>query len=280
MCVHQHSTSSDTFVVHQIHECLYAIEEPNYYQGNFSYLIVGSERALMFDAGANTALDITETLSRITDLPISVLPSHLHFDHIGGLKYFDQIYLADLTCLKDFQDETGCYQIPADFHLGAIDGFQPEPIQVQGLIAIGDVIDLGGIQFKLLHAPGHSLDSIILYSEQLNICLLGDVLYPSELYVGNVQDYETSLAYIQSITNTETQFFGAHPFVTLQLPQVSLAELEKTLSVMQAIARGEAEVKKVEPSILVQEGKRHCVDERICIYTDIVFKNGTTLKYA
>ena len=267
------------FVIHQITEYLYAIEEPSYYQGNFSYLMIGSEQALMFDAGASPEHDMTQVIKQLTDKPFAVLPSHLHFDHIGGLKFFERIYLPNLDCLHSFKDEAGLYQIPDEFHLGSIDGFKPDPIQVEKMLDVGDVIDLGGISFQLLYAPGHSKDSIILYSDSLNICLLGDVLYPSELYVGNVADYEKSLAYIQSMTNAETQFFGAHPFVTSQLPQISMAELELTLKVMQAIARGEAKVHKVEHSILVREGKRHCVDERICIYTDITFKDGQRLEY-
>ncbi|WP_407304718.1 MBL fold metallo-hydrolase [Acinetobacter sp.] len=268
------------FVVHQIKDYLYAIEEPSYYQGNFSYLLIGTEQALMFDAGASHQHDMTQVIKRLTDKPFAVIPSHLHFDHIGGLKFFDQIYLPDLACLICFKDDAGLYQIPDEFHLGSIDGFQPAPIQITRLLSVGDVIDLGGISFKLLHAPGHSQDSIILYSERLNICLLGDVLYPSELYVGNISDYEKSLVYIQTLTNSETLFFGAHPFVTSHIPQIRMAELELTLQVMQAIVRGEAEVRKVEPSILVREGKRHCVDERICIYTDIIFKSGLTIQYS
>lgn len=275
-----HQSEDEYFVVHQISGYLYAIEEPSYYQGNFSYLLIGNEQALMFDAGASDQHDITQVIKQLTDKPLAVLPSHLHFDHIGGLNFFERIYLPDLACLSDFKDEAGLYQIPDDFHLGSIDGFKPEPIQIERLISVCDVIDLGGMTFQVLHAPGHSKDSIILYSAELNICLLGDVLYPSELYVGNVEDYEKSLAFIQSLTNSDTLFFGAHPFVTSQLPQIRMSDLELTLTVMQTIARGEAEVKKVEPSILVCEGKRHCVDERICIYTDIVFKNGLTLKYS
>lgn len=184
------------FVIHQITEYLYAIEEPSYYQGNFSYLMIGSEQALMFDAGASPEHDMTQVIKQLTDKPCAVLPSHLHFDHIGGLKFFERIYLPNLDCLHSFKDEAGLYQIPDEFHLGSIDGFKPDPIQVEKMLDVGDVIDLGGISFQLLYAPGHSKDSIILYSDSLNICLLGDVLYPSELYS------QTTLLFIQDSKKT------------------------------------------------------------------------------
>ena len=73
------TAQSPAFVVHKLTDFLYAIGEPNYYQKNFSYLLVGSEQALMFDSGANQKEDITSVARKITSEPLSMLPSHLHF---------------------------------------------------------------------------------------------------------------------------------------------------------------------------------------------------------
>ena len=274
------SKIDETFVIHELTPYLFAIEEPSYYQGNFSYLIVGNDAALMFDAGANWQKDITQIIKKITSKRLMVLPSHLHFDHIGGLKYFENILLPDLACIRKFENDHGEYHIPDAFHHGSIDGFIPPNIQPTKLIQVNEVIDLGGIQLKVIHAPGHSEDSIVLYDFEHHILLLGDVLYPNELYVGHVEDYEKSLNLLKKYIHQDTRLYGAHPFTTSHVPQISLDDLEQTLKVLQAIRSGQAEVYTdvIEPS-LVGSGKRHCVNRRICIYTDIIFKNGNDFSY-
>ena len=44
----------DYYVVEAIDATTIAIGEPRYYQGNYSYLIIGAERAVLFDAGTGT----------------------------------------------------------------------------------------------------------------------------------------------------------------------------------------------------------------------------------
>ena len=72
----------DYYTVEELGERSFAIGEPRYWQQNFSYLIVGSERALVFDAGPGVR-DIRPIAESLTDLPITFVPSHLHLDHLA-----------------------------------------------------------------------------------------------------------------------------------------------------------------------------------------------------
>lgn len=65
----------DYYVVGDLGDGTYAIGEPRYGQCNFSYLIVGSQRALLFDSGPGIR-DIGKVVKTLTSLPIVALPSN------------------------------------------------------------------------------------------------------------------------------------------------------------------------------------------------------------
>ena len=48
----------DYFVVETVDPTTFAIGEPRYYQGNYSYLILGAQRAVLFDAGTGQRLAV------------------------------------------------------------------------------------------------------------------------------------------------------------------------------------------------------------------------------
>jgi hydroxyacylglutathione hydrolase len=69
----------DWYVIDEIAPGLYGIGEPKYHQTNWNYLIVGGERALLFDTGPGLR-DISPVVASLTDRPVTALLSHLHFD--------------------------------------------------------------------------------------------------------------------------------------------------------------------------------------------------------
>src|SRR5271169_3383886 len=85
----------DYFAVEDLGDGTFAIGEPRYYQQNYSYLIVGRTRAVLFDSGSGTR-DISGVVASLTRLPVTVIVSHLHFDHLGGIAPFGHVAMIDL----------------------------------------------------------------------------------------------------------------------------------------------------------------------------------------
>ena len=57
-------------------------------------MILGKEKALLFDTG-NGIGKIRAVVNGLTSLPVLVLNSHTHFDHIGGNAEFSAILAMD-----------------------------------------------------------------------------------------------------------------------------------------------------------------------------------------
>ena len=68
--------SSDWFLVYKLENDVFAIYEPRQWQEVISYLILGKEKALLFDTG-NGIGKISGVVNELTSLPVIVL-IHIH----------------------------------------------------------------------------------------------------------------------------------------------------------------------------------------------------------
>src|SRR5271168_251764 len=70
------------FEVYKITPGVFAIYEPHQSEETIGYLIVGTQRALLFDTGMGIG-DLKKIVKQLTNLPVAVLNSHTHDDHVG-----------------------------------------------------------------------------------------------------------------------------------------------------------------------------------------------------
>jgi hydroxyacylglutathione hydrolase len=236
----------DYYIVSDLGEGAYAIGEPRYGQCNFSYLIVGSERALLFDTGPGLR-DIRTVVRKLTDLPVEALPSHLHFDHTGDIGLFDRVALPDLPALRaqvrDGRFELGFYQF-----LGFVEGFRRPSFRVADWIRPGSDIDLGDRRLTLYSVPGHTPDSVVLVDTAANRMFAGDFIYPSDIYAflpgANLRDYAASAGRVSALLNDRTAIYGAHgcdklPAVDVpMLRRADLVDLARSLAAAAAASGG------------------------------------------
>jgi hydroxyacylglutathione hydrolase len=174
------SMVDDYFAVEQIGPATYAIGEPRYYQRNYSYLIIGERRALLFDSGSGTR-DIAPVVAALTSLPVTVMVSHLHFDHLGGIGAFGSLAMIDLPQTRA-RFSRGLFTPSRYEYLGFIDAREPPSARVSQWLTPGARIDLGGRVLTVLSTPGHTPTSIALSDSAAPRLFIGDFIYPTTLY--------------------------------------------------------------------------------------------------
>ena len=202
----------DYFTLQEVAPRTFAIGEPRYHQQNYSYMIIGDDRALLFDAGPGIR-DIRQVAESLTEKPIIFLPSHFHYDHVGNEVTFDEIAVVDLPYIRDRADGNEL-SLSRSEHLGYFEGMAAPTWQVDHWWPVGTEIDLGGRSLTLLYTPGHTTDSVSLWDQAGGMLFSGDYLYPAELYAflsnSSMSDYlSTSESLLATLPNNVV-FFGAH----------------------------------------------------------------------
>ncbi len=148
----------------------YEIAEPKYWQQNVNYLILGSRSAILFDTGPGI-YNIRSVVKRITKLPLLVIPSHLHFDHVGGINEFSTIALINLPALRH-EVRAGVFtETPAQFMVDT-----PFSFKVTKWLHDGEVLHLGGRRLTVLRTPGHTPDSVSLMDRAHHLLFTGDLV--------------------------------------------------------------------------------------------------------
>jgi hydroxyacylglutathione hydrolase len=202
----------DYYLVQTIDATTFAIGEPRYYQGNYSYLLIGARRAVLFDSGTSVR-DIVPVVRSLTSLPVTVVPSHLHWDHVGGLGRFERTALLDDAELRarthDHVLVLGRYE-----YLGFADGLAAPRVRVDEWWRAGSVIDLGARELRVLHTPGHTPTSLSLYDADRKLLFCGDFVYPGKLYVflpgGSRSAYRSTIEQLLAELDPATRIFTAH----------------------------------------------------------------------
>lgn len=147
--------------------------------GCCSNLVLGKEKALLFDVGCG-ADSIAGAVKEITDLPLLVIASHGHFDHIGGSWQFEKIYLSekDRSILQEYDD------ILLNKWIKEMIPEQEEmiPFGADGWHNICKLdipsFDLGEMYCQVVPLPGHTEGSVGIFIPALRLLLSGDALTP------------------------------------------------------------------------------------------------------
>jgi glyoxylase-like metal-dependent hydrolase (beta-lactamase superfamily II) len=249
----------DYFIVEPLDPTTFAIGEPLYYQGNYSYLILGTRRAILFDAGTGLR-DIVPVVRSLTNLPVTVISSHLHFDHVGALGRFDETAVLDDPALKARAGDSRLTLERYEF-LGFADRLATPTFRVDEWWTPESRVDLGGRQLRVLATPGHTPTSVSLYDETRHQLFAGDFVYPGELYVflpgASRSAYHATTTRLLATIDPATQIFAAHMEDSadpIRAPVLEVADLRALESTLTAIENGTLPSRGFYPRIFPVRG--------------------------
>jgi glyoxylase-like metal-dependent hydrolase (beta-lactamase superfamily II) len=190
-----HEVDTDTYVL-RMSKCA-SPEAP------FSYLLLGSRRALLLDSGDEPVSGTSEIrtvvdgiLQRRGERELIVAHSHGHGDHRGGDSLF---YDRPRTTVVGMTAE----DVKAFFALHA----WPE----------GEAtLELGDRRLLVLPLPGHQVAHIAVYDPRDHLLLTGDTVYPGLLTIRDWPAYRSSVARLAAFAKAHevSWVLGAHVEMT------------------------------------------------------------------
>jgi hydroxyacylglutathione hydrolase len=169
------------FATGQLDDGTLAIGEPAYHQRNWSYLIADGDEALLFDTGSGRRTIAPLVARHAGGASVMAFPSHMHFDHLGGIGSFGPAMVADLPMLRSCEIE-GQFTPTGEMFLGHYEGLPVPVFDVGRWVRPGQVINVGSRRLEVLHTPGHSPDSVSLWEPDRNRLYAADFIYRGALY--------------------------------------------------------------------------------------------------
>lgn len=169
------------------------------------YLVEGREKALLIDTGCGVG-DLKQILPTLASLPLIVVNTHGHPDHVLGDAQFYDIHMAneDASLLSEYINTDSRKLILENVLQGKYSSeFSTEKwldSTINNIVPIknGHKFDLGDREIRVVSMPGHSAGCIGLLDEQQKLFFSGDSIIEGDMWI----HYKDSLplsTYLQSI---------------------------------------------------------------------------------
>ncbi len=149
-------------------------------------LIEGEQEAVLFDTGYGLE-NVSAFIRKLTDKPLRIILSHGHHDHILGSRWFEKVFLCEED-LGEFRERTGSGQRSkvrrqaGEKDVPVPEGFMTFRIQEPDILCFSEKIGPfeavtlhpGARDIWVVHVPGHTPGSIVLYLPGEKLLLTGD----------------------------------------------------------------------------------------------------------
>jgi glyoxylase-like metal-dependent hydrolase (beta-lactamase superfamily II) len=233
------------FEVYRVAPDTFAIYEPHQSEETISYLIVGRTRAMLFDTGMGIG-NLRGLTAHLTPLPVVVLNSHTHNDHVGSNWQFDTVYSMDTNFSRrnaqgsreaaqsEIQPGETCGSLPAGFDPKA---YATRPWKITSYVHDGEWIDLGGRRLQIIATPGHTPDAISLFEPEGGLLFTGDTFYPGTIWLyrpeTDLAAYDRSVRRLAALAPQVKLVLGAH-----NVPAASPTVLQRLVVAFETVRAG------------------------------------------
>ena len=239
--------SDPWFEVYKIVPGVFAIYEPHQFEEVISYLVIGSQKALLFDTGMGIG-NIKAVVEGLTELPVSVVNSHTHNDHVGDNWRFPDVYGMPTAFTRtnangstaDAQAELApgqvCGTLPAGFDAKS---YRTRAFHISHWLKDGDKINLGDRTLEVISTPGHTPDSIALLDQRNGLLFTGDTFYLGPIYLyrpeTDLDAYVLSVKRLAELTPRLQLLLPAH-----NVPVAQPEYLPRVLDAIQQVRHGQS----------------------------------------
>lgn len=212
------------FTITKINKHIYALAEFFHWEQVVSYLIVDKSKAFLIDTGMGYS-SIKKEIEKICYLPISVLLTHSHWDHIGSINEFETIFIFNSTFEINNLKTGFSSQIISELNEIKLfcNGFKPKKFKVKGkknfiTLVDGQIIKSDTFTIQVIHTPGHTPGSACFSIPELNVLFTGDTLYPGPIYVdlpdSNILTFADSIHKLKNLVQHNVVILPGHNAIT------------------------------------------------------------------
>ena len=185
--------------------------------GELCYLIEGENRALLID-GLTGIGSLKAFVRELTDLPVTVVLTHGHGDHIGAAFEYGECYIhpEDIDLLYDHGDDDRRRDFASGGGARPVDPKDVIPSCPMKTLPVydGDLFDLGGVQLEVIHVPGHTKGTIVLLDRARKIVYSGDACNANTLVFlpgsTSIEEYKEGLLHFKAFQPAFDGMFGGH----------------------------------------------------------------------
>lgn len=185
------------------------------------YIVITDDKNCVIIDPADEEKAIIAVLDEKNLMPKKILLTHGHFDHTGAAAALKEEYNIPLyiheadECMLSDGDKALAYFCP---------GKPFNRVEADYLLKDGDVVSQDGVDFKVLHTPGHSAGSvcyIVDIADGLNLMFAGDTIFKDSIgrsdgYSGDYIVQQETLDKLKKIEEDYLIYPGHGPSTTLK----------------------------------------------------------------